>query len=79
MPRFYFHLHDDVDVPDASGEELPGLEEAQAHAIRMSRFEESEGAMRDGRIDLSHRIDVEDANGEVLATVRFSDAVQVTP
>jgi hypothetical protein len=79
MPRFYFHLHNDGDVPDLGGKELPDLAAARAHAVIMARFEVSEAATRQGRIVLSHRIDVEDENGTVLATVHFGDAVQVTP
>jgi len=76
--RYFFHLHNDVDVPDEGGKELPDLEAARAYAVRMARFEVSESATRDGRIVLSHRIEVGDENGAVLATVHFGDAVQVT-
>jgi hypothetical protein len=79
MPRFYFHLYNDADVSDEDGEELPNLAAARAHAISMARFEISEAAKRDGRIVLSHRIDVEDEDAAVLASVHFRDAVQVTP
>jgi hypothetical protein len=67
------------DVSDEDGEELPNLAAARAHAISMARFEISEAAKRDGRIVLSHRIDVEDEDAAVLASVYFRDAVQVTP
>jgi hypothetical protein len=79
MPRFYFHLYNDTDVSDQDGVELPDLEAARAHAMTMARFEVSEAAKRDGRIILSHRIDVEDGDAAVLASVHFRDAVQVTP
>jgi hypothetical protein len=79
MPRFYFHLHDDENVSDEGGKELADLDAARAHAVNMVRFEVSEASKRDGRIVLSHRIDVEDEHGAVLATVRFRDAVQVMP
>jgi hypothetical protein len=79
MPRFYFHLYNDTDVSDEDGEELPDLEAAQSHAMSMARFEISEAAKRDGRIVLSHRIDVEDEDAAVLASVHFRDAVQVIP
>ena len=55
---------------------MPDLKAARAHAVRMARFEIAEAAKL-GRIVLSHRIDVEDEDGSVLATVRFGDAVQV--
>jgi hypothetical protein len=79
MPRFYFHLYSDTDVSDEDGAELPDLEAARAHAISLARFEISEAAKRDGRIVLSHRIDVEDEHAAVLASVCFRDAVQVAP
>lgn len=78
MPRFYFHLHNDVDVSDEGGQELADLDAARAHAFKMARFEVSEAA-KDGRIVLSHRIDIEDESGSVLATVNFRDAVQIVP
>ena len=79
MPRFYFHLHNDADFSDEGGKDLPNLDAARAHARTMARFEISEGAKRDGRIVLSHHIDVADDQGAVLATVHFRDAVKVTP
>lgn len=78
MPTYYFHLHNDVDVPDECGEELPDMETARAHALSMARFEVAEAA-KQGRILLSHRIDVEDEHGVVLATVHFRDAVEIAP
>ena len=79
MPKFYFHLHNDEHVPDASGKELADLDAARTHAVSMARFEVSEAAKRDGRIVLSHHIDVANAEGAVLASVHFRDAVEVTP
>jgi hypothetical protein len=77
--RYYFHLYNDADVSDEGGQDLPDFEAARAHAVRMARFEVSEAAKRDGRIVLSHRIDVEDEHGVVLGAVYFRDAVDVTP
>ena len=79
VPRFYFHLHNDADVSDESGKELPNVEAARAEAVDMARFEASESVKREGHIILSHRIDIEDESGAVLATVHFGDAVQVRP
>jgi hypothetical protein len=79
MQRFYFHLHNGTVVSDESGKCLPNLEAARAYAEEMARFEVAESAMREGRIVLSHRIDVGDEAGAVLATVRFGEAVEVTP
>lgn len=79
MPRYFFHLHNDDDVIDHSGTEFPDLAAARDHALAMARFEVSEAAKRDGRIILSHRIDVEDESGAVLETMHFADAVQIRP
>ncbi len=79
MPKFYFHLHNGTLVPDESGKRLPDLEAARLYATEMARFEVAEAAMRDGRIVLSHRIDIGDEGGSVLATVHFGEAVEVTP
>ena len=38
MPRYYFHLLNDVDVPDQEGKELPDLEAARAQASFNIRF-----------------------------------------
>ena len=77
MPRFYFHLHNDVDVPDDEGVELPDLAAARAHAVRCARVTFAEVAKDEGRVVLHHRIDIEDEGGAVLDTVYFRDAVKV--
>jgi hypothetical protein len=78
MQRYYFHLHNDLDVPDLEGKELADLEAARGHAIVMARFEIGEAAKLDGRIMMSHRIDIEDEQGKVLLSVSFVEAVSVT-
>ena len=79
MPNFYFHLHDSLDVCDEEGRDLPDLEAARAHAMRMARFELAEAAKIEARVVLSHRIDIADEQGTLLASVRFRDAVKVDP
>ena len=77
MPRFYFHLHNDMDVPDDLGVELPSLESAIAHAFDQARRLAGEMVKETGRIALDHRIDIEDENGSVLDSVQFRDVVKV--
>jgi hypothetical protein len=77
VPRFYFHLHNDIDVPDEEGVELADLEAARAHAVRCARVTFAEMAKDEGRVVLHHRIDIEDERGAVLDTVHFRDAVKV--
>jgi len=55
------------------------LTAARAHAVRQARVTFAETAKDEGRVVLHHRIDIEDVKGVVLGTVRFGDAVQVTP
>ena len=77
MPRFFFHLHNDMDVPDDEGKELPDLEAAREWAFRSIRDLMGEMAKEEGRVVLHHSVDIEDERGNVLSTVRFSDVVIV--
>ena len=77
MPRFYFHLYDNLAVLDDEGVELPDLEAAWSHAVRCARVTFAETAKDEGRVVLHHRIDIADEQGAVLETVQFGDAVTV--
>ncbi len=79
MPRFYFHLHNDIDVIDEEGRELDDLAAAREWARHEARNMAGEMAKEKGRVALHHRIDVANAQGEVLETVRFGDVVTVEP
>ena len=76
MPRYYFHLYNDVSARDEEGKVLPDLEAARANGIKEAR-EIMLDNVTEGRIDLSHRIDIADPTGEVLASVTFGDALQI--
>ena len=75
--RYYFHLYNDIDVPDEEGKELPGLTAAREWAASQARILFGEMAKEQGRVVLSHRIDIEDSGGQVLATVSFGEVVNV--
>lgn len=77
MPHYFFHLHNDVDVPDFEGEELANLDAARIYAVKQARALIGDGARRDGRIVLNHRIDIEDVDRNVVATVRFADVLNI--
>ena len=77
MARFYFHLHNDLNVPDHEGVELPDLKAAVAHATMSARELMGQVLKDEGRINLRHRIDVEDEDHNVVAAVQFSEAVKV--
>jgi hypothetical protein len=76
MPRYFFHLHDDLTVPDEDGMELADLEAAKACGIKEARSVAVE-QVREGKLDLNHRIDVADEQSVVVHTIRFADAIDI--
>ncbi len=77
MARFFFHVRDDMDVPDDEGAELRDIEVARNLATQSARVLMCETLKESGRISLNHRIDVEDEQGAVVASVPFGDAVSI--
>jgi hypothetical protein len=77
MPRFYFHLINDLDVPDEEGVELPDLNSAREVARCSARMLMGQVPKDESRINLSHRIEIENDHGRVLETVWFRHVVQV--
>lgn len=77
MARFRFHVINDIDVPDDEGQEFDSLAAAHLRAVDYAR-DLAASAVRLGRLDLSHRIEIEDEKGEMLLTVTFADAVEIT-
>ena len=77
MPRFFFHLHNDLDCPDEEGLELADLAAARTHASRSARVIAGETVKEQGHIIGDHRIDIEDEHGSVLDSVYFRDAVKI--
>lgn len=78
MPIFRFHIINDIDVADPEGQELPNLAAAHLRAIDYAR-DLAAAAVRQGRLDLKHRIEVEDKDGAKLVTITFADAIEVSP
>ena len=76
MPRYYFHLYNDITAMDREGKMLPDLDAARANGIKEAREMMME-TISEGRINLSHRIDIADRKGDVAATVIFGEAVRV--
>lgn len=77
MPKFYFHLHNDLDVRDPEGGDFADLDAAHVAAVYEARVLVAELIKEDARLVLHHRIDIEDAQGTVLNSVVFSDVVTV--
>lgn len=76
MPRFLFHLYNSEITRDEEGQDFPDFESAQRAAIEAARAMIGEEARR-GKVNLSHRIEVEDEIGLLCFTVRFRDAIEV--
>lgn len=77
MPLYFFYLRDGADtLIDEEGMDLAGFEEAKVEALRQARDIISHEARR-GRIDLCQRVDVVDAEGATIYSLKFVDAVDV--
>jgi hypothetical protein len=78
MGRYYFHLFNDLDVADLEGRELP--DDAAAHRVAIIEAREMIAeSVRRGRLNLSHRIDVENRFGQPVCSVRFGEAIELIP
>jgi hypothetical protein len=77
MPKFFFHLHNDVEVADPVGTELPSLDEARAKAVGAARGVMAADIVEAGHITLSHRITIKDALGGELMEVPFRTCVEI--
>jgi hypothetical protein len=76
VPRYFFHLYDDIIAHDEEGVELPNVAAARLKALIGARDVIAEQVKR-GYFVLSHWIDVVDQQGEPVLTVTFRDAVDV--
>ncbi len=76
MPRYFFHVYDDVIAQDEEGVELPSIEAARLNALIGARDLIAEQVRR-GYLVLSHWIDVVDEQGAPVLTVAFRDAVDI--
>lgn len=76
VPRFFFHLYDDMITADEEGQELVGTLAARERAIAIAR-EMVCSEVLGGHLNLKHRIEVADESGKIIATVRFKDAVEL--
>jgi hypothetical protein len=76
VPRYFFHVFDDVIAEDEEGIELPNLAAARLKALIGARDLIAEQVRR-GYFVLSHWIDVVDEQGEKVLTITFRDAVDI--
>lgn len=77
MSRYFLHIDNGGGFSeDPEGQELADLDAARAAAIEGVRSLLSEEA-RQGQLDLTGRIQIADAGGNILLVVPFSDAVEL--
>ena len=76
MPRFYFNIIDGQKrIEDPDGSELADLDAARAEALQSARHLLAD-KVRDGHIVDGQKFEIRDANGAVLATIPFRDAIR---
>ncbi|WP_129794368.1 hypothetical protein [Sphingosinicella sp. CPCC 101087] len=78
MPRYRFHIRDDIHADDDEGRELPGLEAAREAALEGARDLVCDAIKRQGNVNLDHYIEIADDRGETLLKVTFREAFTVT-
>jgi hypothetical protein len=76
MARFFLHFYGDVVARDEEGVELPDLQAARTLAIAAARELASADVLQ-GRLNVDHRIDIEDVSGTVIEIVYFREAVRI--
>jgi len=77
MARYHLHLHNSIGfVRDEEGAEFQDLEEARSSAVDSVRSILCE-EVEQGVIDLRGWIDIADPGGDLLASIRFAEAVEL--
>ena len=79
MARYFFHLRDGSDqLLDPEGVELPDLSAVEKRALVAARDMLSD-EMKAGTLDLRYRIEVEDAEGNLLHSLPLEEAFTIIP
>ena len=76
MPRFFFHVFDDIVSMDEQGQSVDNLEAAHAIALDSARELVCEQVKR-GYLNLENYIVIADPSGQELARVDFRSALAV--
>jgi len=76
MPRFYFHLHCDLEAPDEEGRGLPDVAAAREFA-RCNICSIVCDNVRGGHLNLNHSIEVVDDQRQRVFLMRFGDAFTI--
>ncbi|HEX7930213.1 MAG TPA: hypothetical protein VF470_04830 [Sphingomicrobium sp.] len=76
MPRYFFHLYNDITAIDEEGSDLADDRAAMEIAIDSARHVASANVL-EGHLDLRHHIAVVSDGGRPVGKVTFGDAVKV--
>jgi hypothetical protein len=76
VPRFYFHLFNDMTCIDEEGLVLPNAAVAMQKGATIAREMAAE-SVRQGHLVLDHRIEVTNEPGDTVGVIHFKDVVQV--
>jgi hypothetical protein len=76
MPRYFFHLHEDVTVVDEEGVDLPNFEVALERAAKEVRQIAGAIVQDDGVLVLDNRLEIADERGP-LHTMLFKDVITI--
>ena len=77
MPRYFFHIHDHDVTLDEEGRELPDLAAARELALDSARELVCE-SIHHGHLNLDHRIEVQDQQGETALVLTFREAFTIS-
>ena len=77
MPKFYFDFFDDAVVEDPEGQELDCLTSAHRKAVAYAREMAAE-EVRQGAVDLNHKIVIGDEDHEPILAVTLRQAFAIT-
>ena len=77
MPRYYFHIHNDIHAEDEDGIELADPAAAREQALEGAR-ELVCASVKLGHLNLDHYIRVTDEGGAQVLKVTFRDAFTIT-
>jgi hypothetical protein len=78
MPLYYFNVYNDDVTLDYEGAELADDHAARAFAIRAARAMAAE-TVSHGHLIGHHRIEIVDKDQKLIDTVRFDEAIAISP
>jgi hypothetical protein len=76
VPRYYFHLHDEASLEDEEGTDLADVAAVRDYALANARDMVC-GDIKNGFVNLDHRIEVVDEDGELVFTITFGEAFKI--